>query len=413
MLVYYVMLALSCAAMPLCGKKCGKWGKIVYCAVFAVLFTFVSASRFQVGHDFNSYGRIYADMAFADTDELSLIKTEKGFSIPLYFLSLGFESYWTVFIYTSIIIYFSVFALIWKNSSKPWISVCAFLCFGIFFNSLCFLRQIIAAIIITYAIKYVGNKNYFQFLILAVAASSFHWSALIMTVLYFFLKIKPSWLYLGLVFAGTVLFCIFSRTAMLFLIEKFSMYKGYNPDTSPEAAMGLPPRYTIMFGILFIVCFLFRKRLAEKNPNNNIYINCLMFTAVFEAMGMRHAILSRFALLTYLPPILYLLPDAVDVIAAYAREKKGKIAEILSMSAAAVFSVACYTILMINNYNGVVPYTSQFNRPYDIFVEIKSTEEDEYDAGDDEEDYDDEYEDDDYYDEEDSENVSEALQQLQ
>ncbi len=409
------MLVLSCAAMPLCGKKCGKWGRIVYCTVFAVLFTFISASRFQVGHDFNSYGGIYANMSFTDIDELSLMKMEKGFSIPLYLLSLGFESYWTVFVYTSVIIYLSLFALIWRNSSKPWISVCAFLCFGIFFNSLCFLRQIIAAIIITFAIKYVGSKNYFQFLVLVVAASTFHWSALIMTVLYFFLRIKPSWMYLGVVSAGTILFCIFSRTAMLFLIEKFSMYGTYNPDTSNEASTGLPPRYTIMFGVLFIVCFLFRKKLAEKNPNNNIYINCLMFTTAFEAMGMRHAILSRFALLTYLPPVLYLLPDAVGVIAASVREKKGKIAEIISMSAAAVFSVACYTILMLNNYNGTVPYTSQFNRPYDIFEEVKSTEEDEYDAGEEEEDYDD-YDDgeDDYYDEEDSEkNVIDTLPEFQ
>ncbi len=71
MLIYYILLAVSCAAMPLCGKKCGKWGKIVYCVVFAVLFTVVSAVRFQVGHDFNSYGGIYADLLFYDIDEIS------------------------------------------------------------------------------------------------------------------------------------------------------------------------------------------------------------------------------------------------------------------------------------------------------------------------------------------------------
>lgn len=264
MLIYYVLLALSCAAMPLCRKKCGKWGKIVYCAVFAVLFTVVSAVRFQVGHDFNSYGGIYTDMAFLDITELSESRLEKGFMMPLYILSLGFESYYTVFIYTSIVIYFSVFALILKNSSKPWISVCAFLCFGIFFNSLCFLRQFIAAIIVAYAIKYVGGKDYFRFIVLIIAASAFHWSALIMAVLYFFLRIKPSWLYLGVTAAGTILFCIFSRSAMMFLIDKFSIYGSYNPDTNPEASTGLPIRYTVMFGILFAVCFMFRKKLIEK-----------------------------------------------------------------------------------------------------------------------------------------------------
>ena len=338
-----------------------------------------------------------------------LEKTEKGFYIPMYLFSLGYESYWTVFVYTSVLIYPLVFALIYKSSSKPWISVCAFLCFGVFFNSLCFLRQIIAAVIIAYAIKYVGTKDYFRFLIFVIAAAALHWSALIMTVIYFFLRIKPSWLYLGIAAAGTALFCIFSRSAMLFLISKFDMYKAYNPDTNPEASTGLPMRYTIMFGILYIICFLFRKKLIEKNPNNGIYINCLMFTTIFEAMGMRHAILSRFALLTYLPPILYLLPDAADVIIRYVKEKKGKIAAAVSASAAAVFSIACYTILIINNYNGVVPYTSQFNRPYDLFVDVKATEEDEFEGDEeDEEDYDS-----DEYDDEDGEIVIDALPEFQ
>lgn len=402
MLIYYILLAVSCAAMPLCGKKCGKWGKIVYCAVFAVLFTVVSAVRFQVGHDFNSYGGIYADLLFYDIDEISEMRLEKGFLMPIYILNLGFEKYYTVFIFTSVVIYFSVFALILKNSSIPWISVFAFLCFGVFFNSLCFLRQFIAAIIVAYAIKYTRGKNYFYFAVLIIAAASFHWSALIMTVLYFFLKIKPSWIYLGIVSAGTVVFCIFSRSAMMMMIDKFSIYGDYNPDTNPEASIGLPIRYTVMFGVLFIACFLFRKRLIERNPNNGVYINCLMFTTVFEAMGTRHAILSRFALLTYLPPILYLLPDAAAVIWDFAREKKGRIAAVASAAAAAVFSVGCYTVLMINNYNGVVPYTSQFNRPYDIFVETKITEEDE------DEDYDD-YDEEDDYTEEDGGNVIDSL----
>lgn len=409
MLIYYVVLALSCAAAPLCGKKCGKWGKIVYCAVFAVLFAVISAIRFEVGHDFKSYGGMYANMAFTDIEEAMLEKTEKGFYVPMYLFSLGYESYWTVFVYTSVLIYPLVFALIYKSSSKPWISVCAFLCFGVFFNSLCFLRQIIAAVIIAYAIKYVGTKDYFRFLIFVIAAAALHWSALIMTVIYFFLRIKPSWLYLGIAAAGTALFCIFSRSAMLFLISKFDMYKAYNPDTNPEASTGLPMRYTIMFGILYMVCFLFRKKLIEKNPNNGIYINCLMFTTIFEAMGMRHAILSRFALLTYLPPILYLLPDAADVIIRYVKEKKGKIAAAVSASAAAVFSIACYTILIINNYNGVVPYTSQFNRPYDLFVDVKATEEDEFEGDEeDEEDYGS-----DEYDDEDGEIVIDALPEFQ
>lgn len=381
------MLAAAVAlGIPLCGKRCGKWGKIVYCVICALGFTVISAIRFEVGYDYNLYGRVYYDMRFNDFDSISMQRMEKGFLMPLYILSLGFEEYYAVFIYTSIIIYAAVFGLIYKRSEIPWISVAAFLCFGLFFNSLCFLRQFIAALIIAYAIKFAHKKTLARYFILVIAASAFHWSALIMALLYVFLKIKPSWIYLGIVTAGTVLFCVFSRSAMLFFIDKFYMYKSYNPDSNPEASVGLSPRYTIIFGIVFLICFLFREKLIEKNPDNRIYINCLMFTVVFEAMGMRHAILSRFAILTYLPPFLFMLPGMTVTIGQYIKEKKGKVLMILSAAAVSLFAAGCYTILMLNNYNGVMPYVTQFNRTHDNFVDIVITEEDKDDE---------EYEDDD------------------
>lgn len=378
MMPYYLLPAAAAAlGVPLCGKRCGKWGKIVYCLICAAGFIIFSAIRFQVGYDYNSYGGLYYDMRFYDLDSLSHIRTEKGFLLPLYVLSLGFEEYYVVFIYTSIIIYTAVFGLICTRSEIPWISAAAFLCFGLFFNSLCFLRQFMAALIIAYAIKFAHKKTIARYFILVIAAAAFHWSALIMAVMYIFLKIKPSWIYLGIITAGMVIFCIFSRSAMQFLTDKFYIYKSYDPNSSREASVGLPPWYTIMFGIIFIIAFLFREKLTEKNPDNRIYINCLMLTVVFEAMGMRHAILSRFAILTYLPPFLFLFPDMTVTIGRYIKEKKGTVLTVLSAAAASLFAIGCYTVLLLNNYNGVVPYVTQFSRPYDIFVDRVIAEPDE------------------------------------
>lgn len=382
MAAYYILLAtVVLLGIPLCGKRCGKWGKIVYCIICAIGFIIVSAIRFEVGYDYNLYGKTYYDMRFNDIESLGSHRMEKGFMLPLYILSLGFEEYYVVFIYTSVIIYAAVFGLICSRSEIPWISAAAFLCFGLYFNSLCFLRQFMAALIVTYAIKFAHRKTVLRYLTLILAATAFHWSALIMTVMYIFIKIKPSWIYLGIITSGTVIFCIFSRRAMLFFIDKFYMYKGYDPDKNIEASTGLSPRYTIIFGIIFIIAFLFREKLIQKNPDNRIYINCLMFTVVFEALGIRHAILSRFALLTYLPPFLFMLPDMTVIIGHRLKEKRGTVLAVLSAIAASVFSVGCYTALMLNNYNGVVPYITQFNRPYDIFEDVIITEEDtdEYD----------------------------------
>ena len=382
MFLYIALLAASVfLGLSVCGKKCGRAGRIIYCVIAALIFIFVSASRFEVSYDYNLYGRIYEGMTYSELEDLMTMKMEKGFIIPLYALSLGFPEYYHLFIATSIVIYTALFVLIYKHSSNPWISVVSFLCFGVFFNSLCFLRQFIAALVVTYAMKYVTEKKPLQFFVMTLAASCFHWSALIMLVMYFFLRIKPSGVYLGVITALSVLFCIFSRTMMKWFIEHFYMYKGYDPDSSVEASVGLSPKYTLIFGIIFLVCFFFRKRLIEKNPANSVYINCMMYDVVFEACGMRHAILSRFALIVFLPPLLYLIPDVVTVAREYISEKaksgvKKTAFTALSAAVASVFAVGCYLMLILGNYNGVYPYVSIFDRPYDIFVEQKSEETD-------------------------------------
>ena len=376
MLIYFFLLAgVIAAGIPLCSKKCGKTGRIIFCAAAAVVFILISALRFQVGYDYNLYGGTYFNMQYATFEDIGADKMEKGFLLPLYVLNLAFEEYYVVFIYTSIIIYPAVFYLICKNSSNPWISTTAFLCLGVFFNSMCFLRQFIAALIVTYAVQYLNKNQIWRFFILVIAAAAFHWSALLMLGMWVILIIKPGKIHLGIVTVGTVVFCFVSRSLMYWAIDKFYMYKDYDPATNPEASMGLPIWYTIMFGVLFVVSFIFRKRLIEKNQKNSLYINCLMYTVVFEAMGTRHGVLSRFAILVYLPAVLYLVPDMVTVIKEYIsdtfelKQKRARVLTVVSACAGSLFAVGCYVMLMLNNYNGVVPYVSQMNRSTDIFVE--------------------------------------------
>lgn len=421
----FLLVGVVAVGIPLCSEKCGKNGRLIFCISAAIVFILISALRFQVGYDYNSYGGMYFNMKYMLLEDVIEQKVEKGFILPLYVLNLALEEYYVVFIYTSFIIYSATFYLIYKNSSNPWISTTALLCFGAFFNSLCFLRQFIAAIIITYAIQYLNKKQLWRFLVLSIAAASFHWSALLMLGMWLLLMIKPGKIYLSVVTAGTIISCFVSRYLMLWVVNHFYMYSGYNPETSAEASQGLPIRYTIMFGILFVISFVFRKRLIERNKKNSVYINCLMYTVVFEAMGARHAILSRFAILVYLPALLYLIPDMVIVIKEYisekfaSHEKRRRILNIISACTASVIAVGSYIMLMLNNYNGVVPYTSQMNRSTEIFVEQiadEDTEEEWYDEDwEDEEWYDEDRDDEDWDDEEFDEEAFEEdiLSQLQ
>lgn len=374
MAIYFFLIAgVIIVGVPLCSRKCGKAGRIIYCLAAAVVFIFISAMRFQVGHDYTQYAVKYFDMQMMFPEDIMAERMEKGFLMPLYALNSGYDDYTTVFIYTSIVIYSAVFYLIYKRSSSPWISTAVYLCLGLYFNSLCFLRQVMAAMLIVYGMKFIYKKMPLQFMVIAFAASAFHWSALLMIPLFFLLSIKPGYIYLGVVTVLSLVAYVFSRPIMSWAVGKLFMYKGYDPMAAGEAANGISPRYTIMFFIIFAVCFAFRKRLIEKNHANAVYINCLMYTVVFELMGTHHAVLSRFAILTNITAI-FIVPDLVTVIREYVQEKFRsrsanfiKTIHMCALGCLSIYFVASYTILMMVNYNGAVPYVSQINRPYDLF----------------------------------------------
>lgn len=362
MVVYISLLAAAVIlGIPLCSKKCGKWGRAVYCVLAALILIFVASVRLNVSYDYNAYASIYTNLTFYDISDIMRSREEKGFLLPLYILNLISENYILCFVYVAIVVYGAVFVYIYRHSDIPWVSAAAFLCFGLFFNSLCFLRQIIAAVVAAYGMKYAVNGQPYKFIIIMLMAGTFHWSALILVPMYFLLRIKPSYTYLGIMAGFVAVFCIFSRKLMLWAVDVFVMYKGYNVETSVEASMGLTPAYCIMFGLLFAVCFIFRERLIAKREANIVYINCLMFTTIFEIFGVKHAILSRFAILFYITPILYLLPDAVVVIKEYIGEKftypkRRTAVSVCSAMVAAVYFIGCYCMLMANDYNGVMPY---------------------------------------------------------
>ncbi len=370
----FLLIGTVLVGIPLCSEKCGRSGRLIYCCAAAAVFMFISAVRYQVGYDFSLYGGTYYNIAFMYPDEISQLKMEKGFLMPLYVLGIEFESYYTVFIYTSLIIYSAVFFLIYKNSSCPWISVTAYLCMGLFFNSLCFIRQVIAALIVTYALKYADRKFSARFFVMILAASLFHWSALIMIPLFWLLQIKPGYIYLGVIAGLTVIFCIFSRTFITWAADTFYMYNVYDISTNREVIVGLSPKFTIMFGLAFALCFIFRERLMEINPKNKVYINCAMYMVVFEATGMRHAVLSRFAIIVCIAPIIFMAPDVVQAVKEFFEDKffkkdraLGKKYGIAAMSALSLYCAGFYFMLLIGNYNGVVPYASRINRPEEVY----------------------------------------------
>ena len=358
MLVYGLLLAVTVLiGIPICRLK---HGKLIYCCAAGLILFVFAALREYVGTDYYSYGMTYLNAIQKTPEQLMHGRMEKGFLFNAKFLGDHFDDWHTLFTLTALFIASSVAVYTYKNSDKPYMSVFFFLTFGIYFNSFNFMRQLMAACIVLFAMQYIKKNQFIRFAVLVILASCFHLSALIMLVFFFILKIKMNVATLGVYTGFTALFFVFSWDLVTFITDH--VYKNYDPDTSWEMTHGLNPIYTIYFGVFFALAFAFRKELIKKNSFNNVLLNCMYFSFFFELIGVRHAILSRFVIYFYMPAVMILLPQVLEIIKSKCQTKfrgdKKRITLSKVIAVAVVLSVCTgmYTFMVENNYNGVNPY---------------------------------------------------------
>lgn len=363
MLVYYALLVgLTVVGIPLCRLK---HGKKIYCCLAGLALFAVAAIREGVGYDYNSYGTMFLSSRYRFEFLMRNDKNEKGFLLPLKYLSDFTDYYQILFIIMAAVFAAAVMIYIYLYTEKAYLGVFCFLTFGVFFNTLCFLRQMLAAVVVMYALQYIKKKQFLRFLVLVLFASTFHVSALLMVLFYFILQIKMNWVSLGVYTGGLVLFFIFSEK-ILGLITKY-FYTGYQIGLNVEITTGLTPIYSIFFGIFFALAFAVRKRLCKKNSFNNVYLNCMYFVFFFEAMGVKHAIVSRLSILFIIPATIVLIPEVVTAYIELFKEKFGKnrnkatISTTVVLTVFATFCTCMYTFMLVKNYNGVMPYQTIFS----------------------------------------------------
>lgn len=364
MLVYMCLLAGALAlGIPLCKNK---KGSMIYCGLMGVALFLVAAFRRSVGYDYNNYAHMYMRAMTSDIEEIALQRTEKGYTMITKLLADHFDDYQVIFIVCAAFFAVCVAVASYKYCKRPYLGICFFLTFGIYFNTLNFLRQEIAAFIVFFAIMhYVKKDQFFRFCIMILFASCFHFSALLMLPFYFILKIKLKPVTLGVYCGLTVLIYIFSWEIMDFVTDY--IYKQYQPRTSGHVLNGIDAAYLVFSIIAFVVPFIFRKKLVEKNPFNDVLLSCMFFSLFFEVIGIKHSIVSRVGLFFTLPAVVALLPDVFEVIIDTCKKKAksdSKKRTLFTAITVASFAIVCttqYAVMVMRNYNGVSPYRTIYD----------------------------------------------------
>jgi transmembrane protein EpsG len=351
----------------LCRERFKNAGKAIYCIFAGAGLFAVAALRYAVGHDYILYANWFNSARLLSVNELAFWSREKGFLIPVKILADMSADYQIMFILIALVITAGVMLLIYKNSSAPWVSVAAFLASGLFFNSLNFMRQFIAAVIIAFALRYIAKKRFFRYAGLVLFASAFHFSALIMLPFYFVFKLKLNLPVLGITLVGSAAVYIFVTPLMNFVTNFF--YTAYDTVTNVEAASGLSPVYTIAFALFFLAAFLLRKMLMRRNNHANTLLFSMYFAVFFSLLGTVHGIIARLSLLFIIAPVLILSADIYMILRELIRLtfkdsiKKARICVLVVSLFFFCLSGAYYGYLLAVKYNGVVPYQTIFAGP--------------------------------------------------
>jgi hypothetical protein len=368
-LLIYIILPVAAIVFGifLCRKKLGSAGKAVYCVLAGAGLFAVAALRFEVGYDYIEYANWFRDLRLMSESDIMLWQREKGFALPAKILADVFSEPHIMFALTAFVITLGIILLIYRRSKAPWVSVTAFLIFGLFFNSLNFMRQFIAAVFVAFALFYIAKNRFFRYAALILLASAFHVSALLMLPFYFILKIRLNNVSLMIITAGSAVVYMFVTPLMGFVTDYF--YSGYDPVTSVEAATGLKLIYTLAFAVFFILAFLLRKMLTARNPHANVLLTSMYFAVLFSFLGTSHAILARLALLFIIAPVLVLSAEIYEVLRDLFRltfkdaKKSARVcaAFAVSLTFLAVCGLYYDFLVRVDNYNGVVPYRTIYD----------------------------------------------------
>ena len=363
MLIYILLpVAALVIGIPLCRSETANAGKNAYIICSGIGLFVVSACRYAVGYDYILYANWFNSLRLMSDNELMQWSREKGFALPAKILADAGLEYEVMFALIAFVTAAGVMLIIHRHSSVPWVSVTAFLMSGLYFNSMNFMRQFIAALFVAFAFKYVARKQFFRYLAFVLLASTFHLSALVLIPCYLIFKLKLNVPLLVIMLTGTMTAYIFVTPVMNFVTGY--IYTAYDPMTNVEAMNGLSPVYTIAFALFFALAFILRKMLIARNRHTNTLLISMYIAVFFCFLGTAHGILARTALIFIAAPILILSADIYAVIRDLIRltfkdslPSMRKCAAVISLVFLLVNGIFYgYLLHPAVNYNGVVPY---------------------------------------------------------
>ncbi len=269
-----------------------------------LLLSVVSAVRYEVGDDYYNYMHMFDTVRSLPVTDCFSYQKEPGFFLLIKLVALFTNHFQWFYAFIAIITTLLVLLFVYKESKLPFLSVYLYMTMLFYYWSLSLIRQLLAASVCTLAIRYIRQRSVLPYLLLVAAAASIHNSALIMLPVYLVAQIPFH--YKSFLIVCSIFIVGYIAAPRILQFVTHYIYQGYSPDSMFGQSSALV--YGIFPSFVFAAVWCFKKPLLRQSPDNNVYINLMMYAAVFSLFIARVYIVERLAIYFFLPAIA-LIPN--------------------------------------------------------------------------------------------------------
>lgn len=319
------------------------------CILSCSVLTLISALRYYVGTDYESYAnRVVTDTLFG-TNQKEILFTQ------IVKIAVKFGSVQWIFVITSVIFVAFVYKYIIDQSKNLSLSVFLFVGTTFYSFSLNAVRQAIATAIFLYAMKYIIKGKPIPYFVCILLAIGFHKMAIIYLPLYFIrnLKIRGTKTIVLITLTSFILFSLKSviRRFLLMglssipMLSQYTSYFGSNFDNVLKYVSLAFLILNVVITIFIIICS--REMILDRSMQ--LYIWVQLFITLFS--GISFSIPAAFRVFyVFIPVQIVLIPNLIKAVKD--RMSRG----LLTSGIVILYSALFWFFIIYANYNGTLPY---------------------------------------------------------
>lgn len=275
--IYMVMFALL-LAWHFAGT--GERKNRLYCIGCGVLILLFAAQDISVSVDLPEYMRQYALISTLSFGEMLTHKFEIGYVLLNWLLALLFKSDRILILVMSILIMVPFGIQFQRESEEPMMALMSFLALGIYMHALIYFRQLCAMGILTFSFRFIRERKPLQFLLVVLAAMTFHKSAAVFAVVYVAYAVPVNWYLMIAAMIGSAVIGVLGGPILWFI--RTYVYPDY-PDSllAPEGGVTM---LVVLWIFTFLVYWLMRERLSENRVK--LPFMMLLIAAVIQPVAL-------------------------------------------------------------------------------------------------------------------------------